>query len=500
MAFKVKVPANSEASLYGEAGARSESALSIQHAASNEVRDDVDEQLLPVFLEEADDMLPKIGMGLRAWREQPDDEQRLRTLARLLHTVKGSARMAGAMRIGELAHGMEDCVQFAAQKRDEAEYWDELDSDFDHIYSLIEALRASTVKRDSSDSTKTKIKRRTLKKAGAESASLSVLRVRSDVVDRLVNEASEISAARSRMETEVRAFKDGLLELTTSVKILRNQLREIETLSEKQMQAQVALVNSSAGEIDTLELERVTRLQDLTRRMADGVHDVQTVQQSLLKNVDEAAEAMAEQGRLSQDLQQGLMSVRMVPFSSISERLYRIVRQTGKDLNKRANLELTGTNVELDRSVLDKMTAPFEHLLRNAMAHGLETPERREHLGKPSIGEIHLSLRKVRNEVVFELGDDGAGLDMVRLQQMALTAGLLREGEAISTEQAIQMIFKPGVSTAQEVTEVSGRGIGLDVVRSEVSALGGRLDIASTSGKGLCFTIHLPLTLAVHKC
>ena len=461
-----------------------------------QVRDDVDEQLLPVFLEEADDLLPKIGVGIRDWREKPDDEQRMRLLTRLLHTVKGSARMAGAMRIGELAHKMEDSVQHATQGRDHAEYWDALNNDFDQICNLIEGLRGGKTKQIKI--VEPKLARRALD-VGAERALVSILRVRSDVIDRLVNEASEISVARSRMETEMRAFKEGLLELTGSVTRLRKQLREIEIQAESQMQARTSLVNDGAEQFDPLELDRFTRLQELTRFMSEGVHDVQTVQQSLLKNVDETAAAMSAQGRLNRELQQGLMNVRMVPFSSISERLYRIVRQTGKELNKRANLELSGTGVELDRSVLDKMTAPFEHLLRNAIAHGLETAEKRESLGKPAIGEIHLSLRQESNEVVFEFSDDGAGLDMARLQQKAQDTGFIKQEEKITSEQAIQMIFKPGVSTAQEVTEISGRGVGLDVVRSEVSALGGRLDVTSTAGKGLCFTIHLPLTLAVTR-
>ncbi len=464
----------------------------------SQVRDDVDEQLLPVFLEEADDLLPKIGASMRAWREQPDDEKRLHTLTRLLHTVKGSARMAGAMRIGELAHGMEDRVQHAARRQEQPDYWDELDSDFDQISNLIEGLRGGEVTTGTPNSKKLQFERRALE-VGAERALQSVLRVRSDVVDRLVNEASEISVARSRMETEMRAFKDGLLELTSSVTRLRKQLREIEIQAESQMQARVSIAGDGSAQFDPLELDRFTRLQELTRFMSEGVHDVQTVQQSLLKNVDETAAAMSAQGRLNRELQQGLMNVRMVPFSSISERLYRIVRQTGKELNKRANLELLGTSVELDRSVLDKMTAPFEHLLRNAMAHGLETPEERERLGKPAIGEIHLSLHQESNEVVFEFSDDGAGLDLVRLQQKALSSGLMREGETISYEQAIQMIFMPGISTSKEVTEISGRGVGLDVVRSEVSALGGRLDVTSVVGKGVRFTIHLPLTLAVTR-
>ncbi len=475
-----------------------------------QVRDDVDEQLLPVFLEEADDLIPKIGSELRAWRDQPDDQQHPQMLQRLLHTIKGSARMAGAMRIGEIAHETEDRVQSAAPAHDQAGYWDALDADFDRITTLLEELRGGKAKTAEGDAAEIErratepanVERRAERRAldiGAERALLSMLRVRSDVVDRLVNEASEISVARSRMEAELRAFKEGLLELTGSVARLRKQLREVEIQADSQMQARVSLLQDSAEQFDPLEFDRFTRLQELTRFMSESVHDVQTVQQSLLKNIDETAAAMSAQARLNRGLQQGLMNVRMVPFSSISERLYRIVRQTCKELNKRANLELIGTTVELDRSVLEKMTAPFEHLLRNAIAHGLEMPEQRERQGKTAIGEIRLSLRQESNEVVFEFSDDGAGLDMVRLQQKALEYGVLQKGEAISDEQAIQMIFKPGLSTAKEVTEISGRGVGLDVVRSEVSALGGRLDVVTAAGKGLCFTIHLPLTLAVTR-
>jgi chemosensory pili system protein ChpA (sensor histidine kinase/response regulator) len=193
------------------------------------------------------------------------------------------------------------------------------------------------------------------------------------------------------------------------------------------------------------------------------------------------------------------MGIRMVPFANISERLYRIVRQTGKDLGKRANLELSGTEIELDRSVLEKMTAPFEHLLRNAIAHGLETPEQRAKAGKAGIGEIRLSLHQESNEVIFEFSDDGAGLDVARIRQKALENGIIGAEETISDEQAMQLIFTAGLSTAREITEISGRGVGLDVVRSEISALGGRIDITSEPGQGVRFSIHLPLTLAVTK-
>ena len=468
------------------------------------VRDDVDEQLLPVFIEEADDLCPIIGAGLRAWREHPHDELQVQSLRRLLHTMKGSSRMVGAMRIGEIAHEMEDRVLAAAKLRDEAGYWDTLESNFDRITVLLEELRsgkitpAVTGRRATEQASTERRADRREPEIGAERALVSnMLRVRSDVVDRLVNEASEISVARLYMETELRSFKEGLLDLSGSVTRLRQQLREVEIQAESQIQAQVSLAKDSTESFDPLELDRFTRLQELTRFMNENVHDVQTVQQTLLKNLDEVAVAMSRQARINRELQQSLMSVRMVPFNSIADRLYRIVRQTGKEINKRANLELLGASVELDRSVLEKMTAPFEHLLRNAMVHGLENDQQRAQGGKNPIGEIRLNAHQESNEVVFDLSDDGAGLNFAALREKAIAKGLLEAGEKVSDDQLAQLIFTSGFSTATEITEIAGRGIGMDVVRSEIAALGGRIDVSSKSGLGTRFIIHLPLTLAV---
>ncbi|MDD2721221.1 MAG: Hpt domain-containing protein [Gallionella sp.] len=478
------------------------------------LRDDVDPQLLPVFIEEADELCPKIGDCLRSLRENAEDDHALQLLNRLLHTLKGSARMTGAMRIGELAHAMEGNLQAGVKAGGEA-LLDKLEADYDHINILLEELRTGEVQPEALHQDAQHIgmdgkaagddkhgDRRSEQRATHVAAERvqpgSVLRVRSEVVDRLVNQAGEISVARSRMETELQAFKDGLLELSGSVARLRKQLREVEIQAESQIQARISLANESNEQFDPLEFDRFTRLQELTRFMNESVHDVQTVQHSLLRNLDETASAITAQGRLNRDLQQSLMNVRMVPFGSMTERLYRIVRQTGKELGKRANLELTGTGVELDRSVLERMTAPFEHLLRNAIAHGLEDEALRIANGKDAIGEVRLDLRQESNEVVFEFSDDGKGLDFEALRAKAIEKGLLSEAdEAVTHEQLAQLIFTSGVSTANEVTEVAGRGIGMDVVRSEIAALGGRIDVSSRAGLGTTFTIHLPLTLAV---
>jgi len=475
------------------------------------VRDEVDGQLLPIFLEEARELYPQIGGILRAWRETPGEAELGRSLQRSLHTLKGSARMAGAMRLGELTHLVEDRVNKAIMRGelDEA-LWNKLDNYLDRIGMAIEQLGQSRA----GDEVSVMPKAETLimeeaaavplaapaLEVGAEHAMhAALLRVRSDTVDRLVNAAGEISVTRSRAEEGLREFRNGVLELTDSVNRMRKQLREIEIQAESQMQARAVTSSDSDSQFDPLEFDRFTRLQELTRFMNESVHDVQTVQQTLLKNLDETVAALNAQSRLNRDLQQGLMGIRMVPFSSISERLYRIVRQTGKELGKRANLELSGTEIELDRSVLEKMTAPFEHMLRNALAHGLESPEQRARNGKAPAGEISLSLRQESNEVVFELSDDGAGLDIERIRQKALEQNLIAAGEEVSKDQLVQLIFTAGLSTAGEVSEIAGRGVGLDVVRSEVSALGGRIDVASQPDRGVRFTIHLPLTLAVTR-
>ncbi|PJC02793.1 MAG: hybrid sensor histidine kinase/response regulator, partial [Gallionellales bacterium CG_4_9_14_0_8_um_filter_59_50] len=445
------------------------------------MHDEVDEQLLPIFLEEAHELYPQIGSTLRAWRDAPDDAQLGRTLQRSLHTLKGSARMAGAMRLGELTHRVEDRVNQAITKGELDEtLWNELDNYLDRVAQAIDQLtQPAADEGEGAAATAQAAETATAPVAvpvleiGAERAmQAALLRVRSDTVDHLVNAAGEVSVTRARVEAELREFRNGVLELTDSVSRLRQELREVEIQAESQMQARVAASSDSESQFDPLEFDRFTRLQELTRFMNESVHDVQTVQQNLLQNLDEASAALNAQTRLNRDLQQGLMSIRMVPFSSIGERLYRIVRQTGKELGKRANLELSGAEIELDRSVLEKMTAPFEHLLRNAVAHGLEMPEQRSRSGKAPIGEISLSLRQESNEVVFELADDGAGLDIGRIRQKALEQNLIAAGEEVSEDQLVQLIFTAGLSTAGAVSEIAGRGVGLDVVRSEVSALG----------------------------
>ena len=489
-----------------------------------QVADEIDEQLLPIFLEEAVDLNQNISAQLRAWRAAPSSVEPVRVLARLLHTLKGSARMAGAMRLGEITHGLETRVEDASRLGSVTpELIDELDSAFDAVQQIIERLQkgetldqvapptpevpveaaASVVVHEAvatpaPDRRADRLRMHETEPEVDPASQRAMLRVRADLVDRLVNQAGELSIARSRIEGEMRGLKDSLLDLTENVIRLRRQLREVEIQAESQMQSRTAQTEETRTEFDPLEFDRFTRFQELTRMMAESVNDVATVQQNLLKTLDDANAAIVAQARLNRDLQQELMSVRMVPFASLADRLYRIVRQTAKELGKRVNLDIKGGQVELDRSVLEKMGAPLEHMLRNAVAHGVESREERLAKGKPEVGDVQLVLRQEGNEIILSLSDDGSGLDFDRIRTRGVAAGLIGADED-DAERLANLIFTPGFSTAEAVSQVAGRGVGMDVVKSEVGSLGGRIETVSAPDKGTEFRLYIPLTLAVTK-
>lgn len=482
------------------------------------VRDEIDHDLLPVFIEEGRDLLPQIGELLRVWRSRPADAAAPQALLRAMHTLKGSARMAGAMRLGQQIHEMEARIEQLMQAGSSSpQSIEDLLARHDYGLHLFEQLQnqpASVTPPAAADHAARALASLPADivvaavpagapqpvSAGDRAAPLPVpaaplVRVRADILDRLVNQAGEVSISRSRLETGVGALQQSLGELTENVGRLRSQLREIEIQAETQISSRM----TQAGDrgFDPLEFDRFTRLQELTRMMAESVNDVASVQQNIARTVEGATNDLLSQERLTRELQQDLMRVRMVQFGSIAERLYRVTRQTAKEVDKRVNLDIRGGSVELDRSVLERMTGPFEHLLRNAIAHGIEARAERRAASKQEAGDLLIEVRQEGNEVVIRFTDDGRGLDVERIRDKARAVGLLTDDREIADAEASELIFHPGFSTAAEVTELAGRGIGMDVVRSQAAALGGRVTVHSEAGRGAQFTIHLPLTLAV---
>ncbi len=542
--------------------------------------DSVDVDLFPIFEEEALELLPQLGGQVRDWLEAPDNAAAGTACMRTLHTFKGGARLAGAMRLGELAHRLESTIEhlvaapsvthddvaplearvdrlmevFEALRQQDAQAYEaqvaqavqsaeaELTEDEPVLDGVVDvdsaamqdewpapaldsvpdaegaslsvddvaidaAPRRASV-REAAELKLTPVEWTALEgkawqgsqrivREAQQGASQAAVRVRPQLLDRLVNHAGEVSITRTRLSSQVGQIRNSLNDLTDNLERLRLQLRDIELQADTQMSTRMEAARAGGQEFDPLEFDRYTRFQELTRMMAESVNDVATVQRTLQRSLETAEDQLAVQARLTRDLQDDLLRTRMVEFEGLSDRLYRVVRQAAKETGKQVRLDIVGGATEVDRGVLERMTGAFEHLLRNCISHGIEMPDVRVAAGKEPAGLVTVALRQEGNEVAIEFRDDGAGLNLPVIRQRAVAMGLLQDGHEVSDAELAQFIFMPGFSTFEKVTELAGRGIGMDVVRSEINAMGGRIETATSVGRGTSFKLVVPLTTAV---
>jgi chemosensory pili system protein ChpA (sensor histidine kinase/response regulator) len=322
-------------------------------------------------------------------------------------------------------------------------------------------------------------------------------RVDAALLDALLNGAGEINIFQSRLSQQLHSIEFHLGELGGTVSRLREQLRKLEAETE----AQILHRHQDDAEVDSgfdpLELDRYSTIQQLSRALAESANDVASINELLHGLTNEADTLLTQQARVTSDLQSGLMQTRMVPFQRHVSRLQRIVRQACADTGKQAELVVDGEANEIDRQVLESMLPPFEHLLRNSIAHGIEKPDVRRSRGKPEAGQVSLKVRREGAEVIVEVSDDGGGLDLAAIRRKAFEKGLIAENQKITDEQAVELILQPGFSTASELTQAAGRGVGMDVVDNEVKKLGGSMRIETRAGQGTRFLIRLPYTLAI---
>jgi chemosensory pili system protein ChpA (sensor histidine kinase/response regulator) len=332
--------------------------------------------------------------------------------------------------------------------------------------------------------------------APAERAELA--RVDAELLDDLLNNAGEVSIFRARIEQQMTSIEFNLAELDRTVTRLREQLRKLEMETEAQILFRHQQEDAThRADFDPLELDRYSTIQQLSRALAESVSDVASIE-GLLENLNrETQNLLQQQGRVVTEVQNGLMRTRMVPFQRHVQRLSRLLRQAAQEVGKKAELVVEGAQGELDRQVLERMLPPFEHMLRNAVIHGLETPAERLAAGKPETGRITMKLQREGAEVVITVEDDGAGLNVPAIRAKARQMGLLRPDQELTDEEALQLVLEPGFSTASRLTQSAGRGVGMDVVATEVKKLGGGLFIESKPGHGARFTIRLPFTLAI---
>jgi len=522
------------------------------HAASD-IENDVDEDILLLFVEEADELLVVLDAAMEAWRLDTTATSPNEDLQRYLHTYKGSARMAGLNIAGAWAHELEswlilnfkkevvdsgiatalhsvDLLRIAVER---SRSW-LAQKDFDLVAKLqgellpvdtdntesveatsdaeeVESSRATTLEgneavtqlvaaQEQAESAKAKFIESPVPNF-EHKAPQEVVRVNAVLLDELVNLAGETSISRARVEQQVVDFTFTINEMESTLGRLRDQIRRLDLETEAQIshrQEQFNLSKTQEG-FDPLEMDRYTTLQQLSRSLAESTSDLLDLKSTLSDKTKDTETLLLQQGRINTDLQEGLMRSRMVMFSRLVPRLRRVVRQVSQELGKKVSLELGNVEGELDRNMLDKMVAPLEHMLRNAIDHGLESGEERIAKGKPEEGTIRLFVAREGAQVVIGLSDDGAGIDVNRVRQKAIDSGLLAPTTELTDQEIYQFIFRAGFTTRDDVSQISGRGVGLDVVAQEVRQLGGQLEVTSEPGLGSQFVVRLPFTLSVNR-
>jgi two-component system, chemotaxis family, sensor kinase CheA len=422
-----------------------------------------DPEMLSMFVGEALDHLGTIESVVLQLEGAPNDVKLLNDVFRPFHTVKGNAGALGVTSVQELAHCVESLLDLARAGR-HAMGPDE----FDIVLRAVDLL--THMMQELPDRVAT----------GAPSAMTARRDALMEAVDALI--AGGSSAAIPAPETEPEAGPEPVAD--TGARRLAAPGGRARRASEA-----MSTIKVDTGKLDNL-IDMVGELVIAQSILAEDP--------ALARSADERlGRRLAQLKRITSDLQRSAMSMRMVPIRQVFQKMARLVRDLSKQSGKNIELVLEGEETELDRKVVEDINDPLMHMVRNSVDHGVESPARRAAAGKPAQATLRLSASHEGGNVVIEIADDGAGLDTDRILAKALASGLVGTGAQLAPADVHQLIFQPGFSTAEKVTEISGRGVGMDVVRRNIDALRGRIDIHTARGQGTTFSIRLPLTLAI---
>ena len=445
------------------------------------LEDRLDKDLASTIQEETEELLPAIASCLAAVGEGKKGVTN--ELHRLVHTLKGVAGMGGAMRTRSLIHRMETIMEEVKEGREiDLALHARLEDMFLRVKAQLEALFRAEVANE----------------APSDQPSVSkVIRISAESVDRLFTEINEARLAASTLSGGTLTMRKKLREMDDNIGRVSRMSRDLEIQAETQIQSRKAQLAEANEEFDPLEMDRFTLLQELSRLLTEAVSDVLDLQRDLTRMVSEQETNLAYQERSIQEVHEGLHKVRLVSVdATLNDRLHKVTLSAAKEMGKSVGFSLSGGRVALDRALLDKIVVPLEHLIRNSVAHGIEVPEERREKGKAPAGQIRVAVQQEAGRVLFVVEDDGAGLNVERIRAKAIEKGLWEASRPMDEKQATDIICSPGFSTAEKLTQLAGRGVGMDVVRSEVLAMGGRFDLASRTGRGLRATIHVPTTVA----
>ncbi len=489
--------------------------------------DEIDEDVMPIFLEETDELMEGIDESILGWSEETTNPEFLNNLLRHLHTLKGGARMAGMNSLGEFTHNFETFLiglqqnpvdlnaQFFSllnQRQDEITrrvgiYSKMASGDVseDELSSLTKDVSGETVvaapdEQVSTDEPKQETKEAPARDDTAKAATQSqeMVRVSADLLEELEGLAGESSIIRGRVEQQITDFGESLQEMEDTIHRIRDQVRRLEIEAESR-ETLIRSQSSEDSEYDELEMDRYTMLQEISRTLNESSSDLLDLKETLVNRSRDTETLLHQQARIGSELQEGLTRTRMVPFARLIPRLRRIVRQISAEIDKSVRFDAFNIEGELDRNVLERIIAPLEHMLRNSVDHGIESAEIRKAAGKPEEGRISLRISREGGYVILDVSDDGGGINVDAVRSKAIERGLMTEDSSLTDNDIMQFILNAGFSTATKVTQISGRGVGMDVVVSEIKSLGGSISIDSTLGVGTEFTIRIPFTVSINR-
>ncbi|WP_291374782.1 Hpt domain-containing protein [Acinetobacter sp. UBA6720] len=485
------------------------------------------------FLEEAEEILASTDGLLKQWTEQRSDRSVLLQLQRAAHSLKGGARMAENEPVAAIAYELETIFEQFAVHNFSSNVYDPLlqtafvwlkQAIFKRDFSNYDGLKNSLASVDYVDviaQLPTRVTQIDLLNAapsfefvqgdGTEPPAMmgewketthldsgnEMIRISADLVEKMIDLSGENAINRSRIEMDLGQLGNTLNEMELAIKRLADQLRRMEGELESQIIAKHGSDNSRYTDFDPLEMDQYSSLNQLSKSLAESASDLVDFKSTLAEKIRDAEGLLLQQSRIQAEIQESLMRTRLVPFSRMLPRLQRIVRQTASTLNRPTELIVHNTEGELDRTILERLVTPFEHMLRNAIDHGIEDAEQRIAAKKSVTGQIELNISRQGTDVIVTFKDDGKGIDESTIKAKALNLGLIKADQVLDKQEILQFIFHPGFSTAKEVTQISGRGVGLDVVQSEIKALGGHVTVESEIGSGTTFIIRVPTTVAV---
>ncbi|HGD1657929.1 TPA: Hpt domain-containing protein [Pseudomonas aeruginosa] len=501
-----------------------------------------DPELVEIFLEEGFDILDSAAAALQRWIDDVDNTIELEALQRDLHTLKGGARMAEIGEIGDLAHELEFLYEglcggrlraspalFGLLQRchDELAEDDEAGERPEPAQALVQAddtdravasalaeltrlapaagaIMAAEAAPPAAPATTLPFVRKAqeaAQEAASRRAPQELVKVPAELLENLVNLAGETSIFRGRVEQQVSDVGFTLGEMESTIERVRDQLRRLDTETQAQILSRHQADAERAGyeEFDPLEMDRYSQLQQLSRALFESASDLLDLKETLAAKNRDAETLLLQQARVNTELQEGLMRTRMVPFDRLVPRLRRIVRQVAGELGKQVEFVVGNADGEMDRTVLERIVAPLEHMLRNAVDHGIESGETRRAAGKPEHGTIRLNIGREGGDILLTLSDDGAGIRLDAVRRKAIERGLMSADSDLSDHEVLQFVLESGFSTAEKVTQISGRGVGLDVANSEVKQLGGSVSIQTEPGQGTRFNVRLPFTVSVNR-